>query len=202
MALRHDDGPAGRPGGRPRAAAACHRDAAGPDGETVPGTAGGAGDLRRRRAAGIGPAGVRPAGRRAEGEDRGHPDGQRATPTGRPPRLAEFLEPWNKRGVASAVLLHTRSRARADEPGFTRPLEEATGVWFSGGRPVPRDRGLSRHGRRAGAARGARARRGHRRHVGRRRDHVAGDDHRRPGRRRPSAPGSASCPAPSSTSTR
>jgi cyanophycinase len=47
--------------------------------------------------------------------------------------LAGFLEPWSKRGVASAVMLHTRSRAKADEPGFTRPLEEATGVWFSGG---------------------------------------------------------------------
>ena len=35
--------------------------------------------------------------------------------------------------MASATLLHTRSRARADEPGFARPLEEATGVWFSGG---------------------------------------------------------------------
>jgi cyanophycinase len=47
--------------------------------------------------------------------------------------LAEFLDPWTKRGAASAVLLHTRSRARADEAGFARPLEEATGVWFSGG---------------------------------------------------------------------
>jgi cyanophycinase len=46
---------------------------------------------------------------------------------------AEFLEPWTKRGVASATLLHTRSRARADEPGFARPLEQATAVWFSGG---------------------------------------------------------------------
>ena len=91
-----------------------------------------AGDLRRRRAAGLGAAGVRPAGRGTEGEDRGHPDGQRGR--GRPgPELAEFLEPWTKRGVASATLLHTRSRAKADEPAFTRPLEEATGVWFSGG---------------------------------------------------------------------
>jgi cyanophycinase len=49
------------------------------------------------------------------------------------PVRAEFREPWDKRGVASAVLLHTRSRAKADEPGFARPLEEATGVWFSGG---------------------------------------------------------------------
>jgi cyanophycinase len=46
---------------------------------------------------------------------------------------AEFLEPWSKRGVASVVLLHTRSRARADEPEFARPLEDATGVWFGGG---------------------------------------------------------------------
>jgi cyanophycinase len=52
---------------------------------------------------------------------------------GPPATLAEFLEPWKKRGVASAVLLHTRSRAKADEPGFARPLDEATGVWFSGG---------------------------------------------------------------------
>jgi cyanophycinase len=52
---------------------------------------------------------------------------------GPPATLAEYLEPWTKRGVASAVLLHTRSRARADEAWFIRPLEEATGVWFSGG---------------------------------------------------------------------
>ncbi len=47
--------------------------------------------------------------------------------------LAEFTEPWKTQGVASAIVLHTRSRARADEPAFARPLEEATGVWFSGG---------------------------------------------------------------------
>jgi cyanophycinase len=49
------------------------------------------------------------------------------------PVRAEFLEPWSKRGVASVVLLHTRSRARADEPEFSRSLEDATGVWFGGG---------------------------------------------------------------------
>jgi cyanophycinase len=47
--------------------------------------------------------------------------------------LAEFLEPWTKPGGAAATLLHTRSRVKADEPGFARPLDEATGVWFSGG---------------------------------------------------------------------
>ena len=45
----------------------------------------------------------------------------------------ESLEPWIKRGAASATVLHTRSRARADEPDFTRPLEVATGVWLGGG---------------------------------------------------------------------
>jgi cyanophycinase len=52
---------------------------------------------------------------------------------GPPAVRAEYLEPWIKRRVASAILLHTRSRARADEPEFVRALDEATGVWFSGG---------------------------------------------------------------------
>ncbi len=52
---------------------------------------------------------------------------------GPPADRAEYLEPWTRGGVASAVLLHTRSRAKADEPGFARPLDDATGVWFSGG---------------------------------------------------------------------
>jgi cyanophycinase len=37
-------------------------------------------------------------------------------------------------GVARVEILHTRSRAVADLPAFTRPLERATGVWISGGR--------------------------------------------------------------------
>lgn len=35
--------------------------------------------------------------------------------------------------VASAILLHTRSRIKANCPDFVRPLKAATGVWFSGG---------------------------------------------------------------------
>ncbi|OJW21517.1 MAG: cyanophycinase [Planctomycetales bacterium 71-10] len=51
-----------------------------------------------------------------------------------PPReLDEFLEPWRKRGVASAKLLHTRSRAKADDPAFAAQLDDTDGVWFSGG---------------------------------------------------------------------
>ena len=41
---------------------------------------------------------------------------------------------WDgKDKVASAVLLHTRSRIQANLPDFVRPLKEATGVWMSGG---------------------------------------------------------------------
>ncbi len=132
MALRHDDGPAGRPGGRPRAAAACHRDAAGPDGETVPGTAGalvicGGGGL---------PESVRREFVRLAGGPKAKivviPTAS-SDADGPAAEVAEFLEPWNKMGAASVVLLHTRSRAKADDPAFSRPLEDATGVWFSGG---------------------------------------------------------------------
>lgn len=35
--------------------------------------------------------------------------------------------------VASAILLHTRSREEANKSEFVRPLKEATGVWISGG---------------------------------------------------------------------
>jgi cyanophycinase len=47
-----------------------------------------------------------------------------------------YLQPWRKYGPASLVLLHTRSREKADEPGFAKPIAEATAVWFSGGDQV------------------------------------------------------------------
>jgi cyanophycinase len=50
-----------------------------------------------------------------------------------PATLDEFVEPWRKQGVISVKLLHTRSRATADEPDFCRSIDDATGVWFSGG---------------------------------------------------------------------
>ncbi|WP_165244875.1 cyanophycinase [Paludisphaera soli] len=49
------------------------------------------------------------------------------------PELDEFLEPWRKRGAGSVKLLHTRSRDKADEAEFAAQLDEADGVWFSGG---------------------------------------------------------------------
>lgn len=50
-----------------------------------------------------------------------------------PAALDEFLEPWRKHGAAAPTLVHTRSRDQADDPAFSRPIDEATGVWFSGG---------------------------------------------------------------------
>jgi cyanophycinase len=40
---------------------------------------------------------------------------------------------WQARDVASVVMLHTRSRAQANDPTFARCLHDATGVWISGG---------------------------------------------------------------------
>jgi cyanophycinase len=47
-----------------------------------------------------------------------------------------YLQPWRKYGPASLVLLHTRSREKADDPAFARPIAEASAVWFSGGDQV------------------------------------------------------------------
>jgi cyanophycinase len=49
------------------------------------------------------------------------------------PEAQRLLEPWTARKVASAKLLHARSRQEADDAAFVRPLAEATGVWISGG---------------------------------------------------------------------
>lgn len=40
---------------------------------------------------------------------------------------------WRAQKMASLTILHTRSRATADEAEFAKPLTEATGVWFVGG---------------------------------------------------------------------
>jgi cyanophycinase len=50
------------------------------------------------------------------------------------PTTETYLEPWRSRSLASLQLLHTRSRAKADETDFVKPLTEATGVWFGGGK--------------------------------------------------------------------
>jgi cyanophycinase len=59
-------------------------------------------------------------------------------PTARSPAYdgvnpAKELESWKILGVASVRMLHTRSRATADDPGFAALLADATGVWIGGG---------------------------------------------------------------------
>ncbi len=50
------------------------------------------------------------------------------------PSINTVLDPWKDKGAASVQLVHTRSRAQANDAEFVRPLTEATGVWFGGGR--------------------------------------------------------------------
>jgi cyanophycinase len=49
------------------------------------------------------------------------------------PDAGQALEMWKGRGAESVKLLHTRSRDRANDAEFVRPLVEATGVWIGGG---------------------------------------------------------------------
>jgi cyanophycinase len=49
------------------------------------------------------------------------------------PQLLKSFGYWRSQDVASCVLLHTRSRAQANDPNFCRALSDATGVWLSGG---------------------------------------------------------------------
>jgi cyanophycinase len=48
-----------------------------------------------------------------------------------PESTAEFLR---TRGAKNVIILHTGSRDTANSEVFTKPLENATGVWFGGGR--------------------------------------------------------------------
>jgi cyanophycinase len=59
-------------------------------------------------------------------------------PTAREPRSdgadpSSELKSWTDMGIASARMLHTRSRAEADAPAFAAALADATGVWIGGG---------------------------------------------------------------------
>ena len=49
------------------------------------------------------------------------------------PEADAVLAPWKEKRVASVRLFHTRSRVKANDAGFVKPLAEATGVWFGGG---------------------------------------------------------------------
>ncbi len=41
---------------------------------------------------------------------------------------------WSAHDVASIAIVHTRSRAEANDPKFVEPIQQATGVWITGGR--------------------------------------------------------------------
>ncbi len=43
---------------------------------------------------------------------------------------------WTALGAATAMVLHTRDRAIANDPAFLTPLKNATGVWFEGGQQL------------------------------------------------------------------
>jgi cyanophycinase len=44
------------------------------------------------------------------------------------------LRTWREREPASVALLHAASREQAEQLGFSEPLQQATGVWISGGK--------------------------------------------------------------------
>ena len=50
-----------------------------------------------------------------------------------PDQVASLKENWRNLGVTSIQVLHTTSRSDADQESFTSPLDQATGVWLSGG---------------------------------------------------------------------
>jgi cyanophycinase len=47
--------------------------------------------------------------------------------------VEQFREQWSRYGPATIDILHTRDRAKANDPAFVAPLREATAVWFFGG---------------------------------------------------------------------
>jgi len=48
--------------------------------------------------------------------------------------LEQFKESFTKKGFKQVTVLHTRDRKVADSKTFVKPLTEAAGIWFSGGR--------------------------------------------------------------------
>lgn len=49
------------------------------------------------------------------------------------PEVEQLVRTWRNWRLASLHVLHTRSRDVADDPAFSEPLTQATGVWFHGG---------------------------------------------------------------------
>jgi len=49
-------------------------------------------------------------------------------------RAQAILEPWRDLKTASLTLLHSATRAEANDSKFLEPVRRATGIWFTGGR--------------------------------------------------------------------
>ena len=47
---------------------------------------------------------------------------------------ARLKKRWNDLGVKHITILHTRNREVASQEDFVKPLKDATGVWFGGGK--------------------------------------------------------------------
>ncbi|HEY2250490.1 MAG TPA: cyanophycinase, partial [Planctomycetaceae bacterium] len=47
--------------------------------------------------------------------------------------IEEEMEYWRAQNLSRLTVLHTRSRETANDPEFTSPLADATGIWFCGG---------------------------------------------------------------------
>ena len=45
-----------------------------------------------------------------------------------------YLTEWQRLGAHAPTIFHTRSRDEANDSSYIKPIEEATGVWFGGGR--------------------------------------------------------------------
>lgn len=52
----------------------------------------------------------------------------------KPEDLQKFKESFTDRGFKNVTVLHTRDREVANSKAFVKPINEAAGVWFSGGR--------------------------------------------------------------------
>lgn len=48
--------------------------------------------------------------------------------------LQRFKDSFTNRGFTQVTVLHTRDRDVADSKAFVKPLQDASGIWFSGGR--------------------------------------------------------------------
>jgi cyanophycinase len=57
-----------------------------------------------------------------------------ASETAETDEIEEELEFFRAQNVAALTVLHTRDREIANDPEFAQPLEDATGIWFIGGR--------------------------------------------------------------------